>query len=94
MILVYSTLFISTEHIIVFKRSHMSEGPDAKIEVVYEGGVFKPLREVDLNEGTKAFVVLKAGRLTNVARRLTNVARRYRIKVDRDVMTEFVEERR
>jgi predicted DNA-binding antitoxin AbrB/MazE fold protein len=87
MILVYSTLFISTEHIIVFKRSHMSEGPDAKIEVVYEGGVFKPLREVDLNEGTKAFVVLKAGRLTNVARR-------YRIKVDRDVMTEFVEERR
>jgi len=65
----------------------MSEGPDAKIEVVYEGGVFKPLREVDLNEGTKAFVVLKAGRLTNVARR-------YRIKVDRDVMTEFVEERR
>jgi predicted DNA-binding antitoxin AbrB/MazE fold protein len=87
MILVYSTLFISTEHIIVFKRSHMSEGPDAKIEVVYEGGVFKPLREVDLNEGTKAFVVLKAGRITNVARR-------YRIKVDRDIMTEFVEERR
>jgi hypothetical protein len=43
MLLVYSTLFISTEHIIVFKRAHMSEGPDAKIEVVYEGGVFKPL---------------------------------------------------
>ena len=65
----------------------MSEGPDAKIEVVYEGCVFKPLREVDLHEGTKDFVVLKAGRITNVARR-------YRIKVDRDVMSEFVEERR
>jgi len=37
-------------------------------EVVYEGGEFKPLREVDLHEGTKAFVVLKAGRITNVAR--------------------------
>jgi predicted DNA-binding antitoxin AbrB/MazE fold protein len=56
-------------------------------EVVYEGGEFKPLREVDLHEGTKAFVVLKAGRITNVARR-------YRMKVDRDVMAEFVAERR
>ncbi len=65
----------------------MSEGPGTKIEVVYEGGVFKPLREVDLNEGTKAFVVLKPGRITSVARR-------YRIKVDQDVMSEFVEERR
>ena len=87
MLLVYSTLFISTEHIIVFKRSHMSEGPDAKIEVVYEGSVFKPLREVDLHEGTKAFVVLKPGRITKIARR-------YRMKVDRDVMAEFVAERR
>jgi predicted DNA-binding antitoxin AbrB/MazE fold protein len=53
--------------------------------VVYEGGVFKPLREVDLHEGTKAFVVLKP-------ERITNVARRYRMKVDRDVMAEFVAE--
>ena len=65
----------------------MSESPDAKIQVVYEGGVFRPLQDVDLLEGTKAFVILKPGRITNVARR-------YRIKVDRDVMSEFFEERR
>jgi predicted DNA-binding antitoxin AbrB/MazE fold protein len=55
--------------------------------VVYEDGVFKPLQEIDLCEGTKAFVVLKQGRITSVARR-------FRIKVDKDVMEEFVEERR
>ena len=60
---------------------------DEKIQVVYEGGVFKPLQEIDLCEGTKAFVVLKPGRITNVARK-------FRVKVDRDVMIEFVEERR
>ena len=65
----------------------MSESPDAKIQVVYEGGVFKPLQHVDLLEGAKAFVILKPGRITNAARR-------YRIKVDRDMMSEFVEERR
>jgi predicted DNA-binding antitoxin AbrB/MazE fold protein len=65
----------------------MSDGPDVKIQVVYEGGVFKPLQEVDLREGTKAFVVLKPGKITNVARK-------YRVKVDQDVMSEFVEERR
>ncbi len=64
----------------------MSEGPDVKIQVVYEGGVFKPLQEVDLREGTKAYVVLKPGRITNIARK-------YRIKVDQDVMSEFIEER-
>jgi predicted DNA-binding antitoxin AbrB/MazE fold protein len=65
----------------------MSNGSDAKIRVVYEDGVFKPLQEIDLCEGTKAFVVLKPGRITSVARR-------FRIKVDKDVMEEFVEERR
>ncbi len=65
----------------------MSDGSDAKIQVVYEGGVFKPLQEINLCEGTKAFVVLKP-------EKITNVAKRYRIKVDRDVMEEFVEERR
>jgi predicted DNA-binding antitoxin AbrB/MazE fold protein len=65
----------------------MSEGPEAKIQVVYEGGVFKPLHDVDLLEGTRAFVVLKPGRITSIARR-------YRTKVDKDAMSEFVEERR
>jgi predicted DNA-binding antitoxin AbrB/MazE fold protein len=65
----------------------MSDDSQAKIRVVYEGGVFKPLQEIDLSEGTKAFVVLKPGRIIDVARR-------FRVKVDRDVMEEFVEERR
>ena len=65
----------------------MSDDSQAKIRVVYEGGVFKPLQEIDLLEGTKAFVVLKPGRIINVARR-------FRVKVERDVMEEFVEERR
>lgn len=47
----------------------MSEGPDVEIQVVYEGGVFKPLQEVDLREGTKAFVALKPGKITSVARK-------------------------
>jgi predicted DNA-binding antitoxin AbrB/MazE fold protein len=46
-------------------------------EVVYEDGLFKSLREVDLHEGTMAFVVLKP-------ERITNVARRFRTKVDRE----------
>ena len=65
----------------------MSEGPDVKIQVVYEGGVFKPLQEVDLREGTKAFVVLEPGKITNVANK-------YRVRVDQDVMSEFVDEMR
>jgi len=65
----------------------MSEDPAIKIQVIYEDGVFKPLQDIDLQEGTKAIVVLKPGRILDVARR-------YRIKVQRDVMSEFVGERR
>ena len=65
----------------------MSEDPAIKIQVIYENGVFKPLQDVDLQEGTKATIVLKPGRILDVARR-------HRIKVQRDVMTEFVGERR
>ena len=65
----------------------MPEGRELKIQVVYENGVFKPLQNVNLQEGTKAFVVLNPGKITNVARK-------YRVKVDRDVMSEFIEERR
>ena len=65
----------------------MSECPEAKIQVVYEGGVFKPLQDVHLIEGTRAFVVLEPGRITNIARK-------YRIRVEQDAMSEFVEERR
>ena len=88
MLLVYSNIiYLNRTNYYRQEVKQCLRGPDAKIEVVYEGGVFKPLREVDLHEGTKAFVVLKPGRITKIARR-------YRMKVDRDVMAEFVAERR
>jgi predicted DNA-binding antitoxin AbrB/MazE fold protein len=65
----------------------MTQGSDVKIQVVYEGGVFKPLQEVDLRAGTKALVVINPGRIIDVARK-------YGTKVDRDAMQEFIEERR
>jgi predicted DNA-binding antitoxin AbrB/MazE fold protein len=71
----------------LFKGFHMSDVLDDKVRVIYEDGVFKPLQQIELKEGTVALVVLKSGRITNAARR-------FRIKVDKDVMQEFVEERR
>jgi predicted DNA-binding antitoxin AbrB/MazE fold protein len=68
-------------------RFHMSDSTAEKVRVVYENGVFRPLQEIKLQEGTKAFVVFKAGKITEAARK-------FRIKVDKDVMQEFVEERR
>ena len=87
----FKTLFILnlpfTLLVQLFKGFHMSEILDEKVRVVYEDGVFKPLQEIELREGTVALVLLKPGRITNAARR-------FRIKVDEDVMKEFVEERR
>jgi len=71
----------------LIKGLHMSDTIDEKVRVVYEGGVFKPLQEIELQEGTKAFVILTQGRITSAARR-------FRVKVDEDVMQEFIEERR
>ena len=65
----------------------MSEDPAIEIQVIYESGVFRPLQDVDLREGMKAIVVLKPGIILDVAKR-------YSVKVERDVMSEFVGERR
>ena len=65
----------------------MGEVQRKKIDVVYEDGVFKPLGDVKLSEGTEAFVVIKPGRILEATRR-------HRITVDRDVLKEFTEERR
>lgn len=65
----------------------MSEDPAIEIQVIYERGVFRPLQDVDLREGMKAIVVLKPGIILDVAKR-------YSVKVERDVMSEFVGERR
>ena len=37
----------------------MSDILDDKARVVYEDGVFKPLQEIELQEGTVALVLLK-----------------------------------
>lgn len=58
-----------------------------EIEVVYENGVFKLLRDIKLKEGTKAVVLIKPSKLLEVARK-------YRVKVEKDVLKEFLEERR
>lgn len=58
-----------------------------EIEVVYEGGVFKPLKEVKLKEGAKAVVLVRP---TGILR----IAREYRMKVNEDVLHEFLSERR
>jgi len=59
----------------------------ARSNIIYEGGVFKPLQKVDLEEGTKAIVIL-------MPERILDMARKYRIKVQRDMTSEFVGERR
>ncbi len=56
------------------------------IEVVYENGVFKPLEKVDLKEGERVKVEIKES--------LVDKLKKYKIKVDTDVLKEFVEERR
>jgi len=58
-----------------------------EIEVVYEKGVFKPLREIDLKDGTKAVVVLRHKGIADILEKFSR-------KVDRDVLKEFLEERR
>jgi len=56
------------------------------IEVVYEDGVFKPLEKVDLKDGERIKVEIKES--------LVDKLKKYRIRVDTDVLREFVEERR
>jgi len=56
------------------------------IEVVYKNGVFKPLKEVNLREGEKLRIEIKES--------LVDKLRKYRMKVDTDILQEFLEERR
>ena len=56
------------------------------IEAVYENGVFKPLKKVDLKEGTRVRLEISEG--------LADIIERYSRKVERDILEEFLEERR
>ena len=57
-----------------------------EIEVVYEKGVFKPLKRVKLKEGTHGRVVIKMG--------IADVIENFSRKVKKDALQEFLEERR
>lgn len=56
------------------------------IEVVYEDGVFKPLKKVKLREGVRGKVVIPAG--------IADILEKFSRRVDKDVLKEFLEERR
>ncbi len=56
------------------------------IEAVYEKGVFKPLQSVDLEEGTKVLIEIKEG--------IADILEKFSRKVNKDVLKEFLEERR
>jgi predicted DNA-binding antitoxin AbrB/MazE fold protein len=58
-----------------------------EIEVVYEKGIFKPLEDIDLKDGTKAVVVVRPKGIADVLEKFSR-------KVDNDVLKEFLEERR
>ena len=58
-----------------------------EIKVVYEKGVFKPLRETDLKDGIKAVVVVRR-------EGIADILEKYSRRVERDVLKEFLEERR
>jgi predicted DNA-binding antitoxin AbrB/MazE fold protein len=58
-----------------------------EIEVVYEKGIFKPLEDIDLKDGTKTVVVVRPKGIADVLEKFSR-------KVDRDVLKEFLEERR
>ncbi len=57
------------------------------IEAIYENGVFKPLQKVDLKNGEKVKIEIKK-------ETFLEKIKKYRVKVDEDVLKEFLKERR
>ena len=61
------------------------------IRVKFEKGVFRPLERVEFREGEELrIVILEERRFTGFA----SDASRYRFSVDRDIVEEYVAERR
>ncbi len=56
------------------------------IEAVYEKEVFKPLQNVELEEGAKVLIEIKEG--------IADILEKFSRKVNEDVLKEFLEERR
>ena len=68
----------------------MGERLSKTIRVKYEKGTLRPLDAVEFEEGEELEVVI----VRRSFRGFQEVADRYKFKVDRDVVEEFVEERR
>lgn len=60
------------------------------VRVRYEKGVLRPLDDVEFGEGEELEVII----VRRSFRGFREEASRYKFKVDRDVVEEFVEERR
>jgi len=60
------------------------------IEAIYEKGVLKPLKKLNLKEGEK--IRLKIERRTSKG--LADIIEKYRIEVEEDVLEQFIKERR
>ena len=58
-----------------------------EIKVVFENGIFKPLGDVYLKDGTEAVVVVRPKEIADVLEKFSR-------KVDKDVLKEFLGERR
>ena len=56
------------------------------IEVIYENGVFKPLEKVDLKEGRKIKIEIRE--------EIADIPERFSRRVGKDILLEFIEERR
>ncbi|WP_297536416.1 antitoxin family protein [Thermococcus sp.] len=56
-----------------------------EVEVVYENGVFKPLKKVSLKEGTHGKVIVELG--------LADIIEKFSEKVEKDALREFLGER-
>lgn len=63
----------------------LSVGLMEEVEVVYENGVFKPLKKVNLKEGTHGKVIVELG--------LADIIEKFGEKVEKDALREFLEER-
>ena len=57
-----------------------------EIKVVYEKGIFKPLEDIELKDGTKAVVVVRPKGIADVLEKFSR-------KMDKDILKEFLEER-
>lgn len=57
-----------------------------EVEVIYEDGVFKPLKKVNIKEGTHGKVILELG--------LADIIEKFGKRVEKDALKEFLEERR